>query len=493
MFQVGWVLLVFGVISTAVVATTGVVLEPVIGAARFLYFAAALSVFLILLSVLPTDSTLIRLLAYLGCAVLFMGSSACVMSVYSGSWGHQVWLGYLAAVGGYAHTAAFARLLPWRGRFALPARQTLGRVWLVMRSFMGFGGVASAASTVALFVYMPEDAVAAVIRQREDAIPILSACTVAIGYSAVFTPRVRGLIHRRLGRIGLGVEAEEAASVAAMCGNGDSAKLLENAVDLFRCIPITSMVAADLADSGLSGPSATPGSRPAATTAAELAAKTQKAKLGQVSAFFSHSWRDEDEAPGAKYAALVAWAGKLKEPKDATIWLDKACIDQNNVDQALASLPVFLAGCKSLLVVAGSTYCSRLWCVMEIFTFLMMTASTDDLGRKRFADDRIDVIAISRKDGTAADPQQSRQQSRQLLAEQFKGFDAAKAQCFKAEDRQRLLGVVESGFGDFQEFNKLVRSIFRSRLEKSRDILSVADGLLAAAPAPAMAIENLEA
>ena len=43
------------------------------------------------------------------------------------------------------------------------------------------------------------------------------------------------------------------------------------------------------------------------------------------------------------------------------------------------------------------------------------------------------------------------------------------------------------------QFNKLVRSIFRSRLEKSRDILSVADGLLAAAPAPAMAIENLEA
>ena len=39
---------------------------------------------------------------------------------------------------------------------------------------------------------------------------------------------------------------------------------------------------------------------------------------------------------------------------------------------------------------------------MEIFTFLMMTASTDDLGRKRFADDRIDAIAISCKDGTAA-------------------------------------------------------------------------------------------
>ena len=35
-------------------------------------------------------------------------------------------------------------------------------------------------------------------------------------------------------------------------------------------------------------------------------------------------------------------------------------------------LPIFLTGCQSLLIVAGPTYCSRLWCVMEIFTFLRM-------------------------------------------------------------------------------------------------------------------------
>ena len=49
---------------------------------------------------------------------------------------------------------------------------------------------------------------------------------------------------------------------------------------------------------------------------------------------------------------------------------DKACIDQDNIDQALACLPIFLAGCQTLLVVAGTTYCSRLWCVMELFTFV---------------------------------------------------------------------------------------------------------------------------
>ena len=47
------------------------------------------------------------------------------------------------------------------------------------------------------------------------------------------------------------------------------------------------MVAADLADSGPFWAIGDARLAPTATTAAELAAKTQKAKLGQVSAFFS--------------------------------------------------------------------------------------------------------------------------------------------------------------------------------------------------------------
>jgi hypothetical protein len=45
---------------------------------------------------------------------------------------------------------------------------------------------------------------------------------------------------------------------------------------------------------------------------------------------------------------------------------DKACIDQSNIDQSLACLPVFLAGCSVLLVTPGPTYCQRLWCCMEV-------------------------------------------------------------------------------------------------------------------------------
>lgn len=41
--------------------------------------------------------------------------------------------------------------------------------------------------------------------------------------------------------------------------------------------------------------------------------------------------------------------------------LDKLCIDQSNIEDTLASLPVFLAGCQTLLVLAGETYLARLW------------------------------------------------------------------------------------------------------------------------------------
>ena len=49
----------------------------------------------------------------------------------------------------------------------------------------------------------------------------------------------------------------------------------------------------------------------------------------------------------------------------------------------------------------------------------------------------------------------------QLLTDQFrrKGFNAAKAQCFKEEDRQKILAVIESAFGDIRGFNREVRSM----------------------------------
>ena len=55
-------------------------------------------------------------------------------------------------------------------------------------------------------------------------------------------------------------------------------------------------------------------------------------------------------------------------------------------------------------------------------------------------------------------------EARRLLTEGFATFDAGKAQCFLAKDRERLLAVIEAGFGDFDDFNRVARNLLASRL-----------------------------
>ena len=52
-----------------------------------------------------------------------------------------------------------------------------------------------------------------------------------------------------------------------------------------------------------------------------------------------------------------------------------------------------------------------------------------------------------------AHPDDDQTEARRLLTEQFSTFNAGKAHCFLASDREHLLAVVEAGFGDFDDFN----------------------------------------
>ena len=110
---------------------------------------------------------------------------------------------------------------------------------------------------------------------------------------------------------------------------------------------------------------------------------------------------------------------------------------------------------------AGPTYCSRLWCVMEIFTFMRMGGTRE----------RIEVKMLMHKDLT--DPAAAKK----VLKRQFATFDAANAECFlpKDNDKHRLLAVVEAGFGDFKVFNQHVRSIFDDRLQETYANLPTVD------------------
>ena len=73
------------------------------------------------------------------------------------------------------------------------------------------------------------------------------------------------------------------------------------------------------------------------------------------------------------------------------------------------------------------------------------------------AQERVEIHLI-------AHPDDDQTEARRRLTEQFATFDAAKAQCFLASDREHLLAVIEAGFGDFDDFNRVARSLFTSRI-----------------------------
>ena len=293
--------------------------------------------------------------------------------------------------------------------------------------------------------------------------------------------------------------------MAAMCGSWRARKLLANAVELFLCIDggcarrtaATGLVAPWVAETAFQEP-----------TAEVLRGEVEEGDARCPWTLLRHRRRDEDEAPGAKYAALIAWAARL-DVEDPTIWLDKACIDQNNVDRALtiahelgshrelqvaarrrmaprggylASLADRLSRCAASPAqgrstsrraprrgLLGSTLLSCSKGRRERVPVLKMTESSPSVPSRPGADgaDRNDVIAIAGKDGTAAAGQGGA--ARQQIAKEFKNFNAAST--VRLEDRERLLAVIEAGFGDFKEFNELVRDVFktRSRLGDSGD------------------------
>ena len=109
-------------------------------------------------------------------------------------------------------------------------------------------------------------------------------------------------------------------------------------------------------------------------------------------------------------------------------------------------LPVFLSGCKQLLMMVGKTYMSRLWCVMEVFIYMRIKGATSigELSSQL-------TIKLLGEDATS-------------ISERIARFEAAKAQCRHDRDRQRLLAVIEASFGTTAPFDELVVKVFNEQV-----------------------------
>eukprot|EP00927_Polykrikos_kofoidii_P047261 TRINITY_DN4138_c0_g1_i10.p1 TRINITY_DN4138_c0_g1~~TRINITY_DN4138_c0_g1_i10.p1 ORF type:complete len:284 (-),score=39.03 TRINITY_DN4138_c0_g1_i10:161-982(-) len=152
------------------------------------------------------------------------------------------------------------------------------------------------------------------------------------------------------------------------------------------------------------------------------------ARFGFVDGFLSHSWSDP---PDTKWEIIQAWRANFKAKhgdQEPTVWIDKFCIDQSAINENLRCLPVFLSSCRELIIAAGPTYLSRLWCVMELFVFLEIGMPLDRL--VIYGDFDMSAIAL---------------------------FDVMNAECYNKRDKERLLAIIEFSFGTTARFNSVAR------------------------------------
>jgi len=152
--------------------------------------------------------------------------------------------------------------------------------------------------------------------------------------------------------------------------------------------------------------------------------------------FVSHSWHDDGEA---KFNALtrVAQNFRRKHHRYPTFWLDAVCFDQANLSNSLKVLPVNIQRCRQLLVLGGTTYPERLWCVWELYT--LFAFSTKEVAQRR-------VLVESLEGDAGCD-----------VVERLLHFELANSHCYDPNEENKIRGVIaQSGA---HQFERLVREV----------------------------------
>jgi len=235
-----------------------------------------------------------------------------------------------------------------------------------------------------------------------------------------------------------GESAAAAAGISELVGGQKSSQVLERARNNFLYVSAEKLLEEDMAYNA---------PNPA------LAILTQKGRLGGVDAFVSHSWGDN---PKKKWVVLQKWRDTFKAENagtEPTLWIDKYSINQNKIADSLACLPVYLVGCQKLVILCGTTYLERLWCLVEIYVFLHMGGAVDD----------IEVLLLGGNSPPACDSSCGvraswSSASHIRLEEQIRNFNPRAARCHSDYDTDRLQAVI--GAAGHEQIVELVRKVF---------------------------------
>jgi len=143
---------------------------------------------------------------------------------------------------------------------------------------------------------------------------------------------------------------------------------------------------------------------------------SKQCRLGEIDFFVSHSWSDD---PQSKCDALAQVADQFEKEngRDAYVWLDKLCIDQQDISIDLQCLPVFVMAAKKLMILSGPTYPTRLWCAWEMYVFFAMAPDVT----------KLEIVPLAGSTDTLA---------------QLKTFKASEARCWNPDDEVMLRSII---------------------------------------------------
>jgi hypothetical protein len=461
-FCTGWALVFTGLVPFLLSEDT--LLIAGLGTADALLPLSTIGGVILALSLTPNDDrliysvTVLSVLGHLGLAVNFLTSLLANIDLWY-YWVVYV-LGSLAAALSMAPAAGLRKCRKPHAEWFYSPRWTLLHLWICWRAWLLSAAVGELVYLIAITSIYSGVSTHSMFRSK-----VLYCASLFISFAISAAP-IRRRTHAILATISAsrteaGEEVQKASVLASMIGNRSAGVAYKLGLKNFVGLPMSALSLDDFKTNKDTG----------------LYQKTTHCDMGGVDAFISHSWRDEAEL---KWEKLEAWKAELGKP-DPLVWLDKACINQQKIDESLASLPVFLAGCENLVVLAGKTYTQRLWypplraqtdrphtrppcvshtqllltritslcahrCVMELFTFVEMGGT----------DNHIQFFVLGAGD-------RSRLSSVTTATSGFQRFNARDADCFKPEEKSHLLGIIETTFGDVSRFDKTVRGLFAAK------------------------------
>ena len=143
-------------------------------------------------------------------------------------------------------------------------------------------------------------------------------------------------------------------------------------------------------------------------------------------------------------------------------------------------MPVFLAGCSSLVVLGGPHWPTRLWCIIEVRRVDSQSpdAAPSLLTRSRISLQVFTFLAIGSDHRRlrvvpltpVADPTEPDLALAHMLTKRScKRLDVKTADCYAA-DKDRLLGAIESGFASIDQFNTVCQTALTSALERQERV-----------------------